>query len=90
MVSTEPKKRRPRIGRLTSTARVGCEIGRLYRAMRCGELSTTDGYRMLQALIALKSCLEGGAGKDVTTALVAAKDIAVDVDLEDDGRVPTH
>ena len=89
MVSIEPKKRtlladksrrRPRIGRLTSTARVGCEIGRLYRAMRCGELSTTDGYRMLQTLIALKSCLEGGAGEGV----------AVKVGVEDDGRVQTH
>jgi hypothetical protein len=51
-------KARVRIGRLTSVGMCGIEIGRLYRKVRRGELSSTEGMRMVQMLLGLKSCLE--------------------------------
>jgi hypothetical protein len=57
-METPKRKRRPKICRLTSVARCGVEIGKLYRLMRCGELATVDGMRMAQTLLALKACLE--------------------------------
>jgi hypothetical protein len=53
-----PRKRRPKICRLTSVARCGVEIGKLYRLMRYGEITTSDGKRMVESLLAMKSCLE--------------------------------
>lgn len=52
----EIKRRGPKICRLTR--RVGNEVGRIYRAMRQGKIETVDGWRMVQALLAMKSCLE--------------------------------
>jgi hypothetical protein len=54
----QPRKRSVRIPRLNSVARVGAEIGKLYRLMRQEELNTPDGMRMVQALLGLKACLE--------------------------------
>jgi hypothetical protein len=54
----EPRPRGPRIARLTSVARCGVEIGKLYRLMRRGELETIEGLRMTHALLGLKACLE--------------------------------
>ena len=52
------RTRGPQIGRLTSVARCGVEIGKLYRLMRRGELNTIEGVRMTQVLLGLKACLE--------------------------------
>jgi hypothetical protein len=54
----KPRKRSVRIPRLNSVARVGAEIGKLYRLMRHEELNTPDGMRMVQTLLGLKACLE--------------------------------
>jgi hypothetical protein len=54
----QPRKRSVRIPRLNSVARVGLEIGKLYRLMRQEELNTPDGMRMVQTLLGLKACLE--------------------------------
>lgn len=54
-----PKRiRGPRIPRLTSVARIGAEIGKLYRLMRREELNTADGKRMAEVLLGMKACLE--------------------------------
>jgi hypothetical protein len=53
-----PRVRGPKIAKLTSVARCGVEIGKLYRLMRRGELSTSDGLRMTNCLLGLKACLE--------------------------------
>jgi hypothetical protein len=47
-----------RIGKLTSVARIGAEIGRIYRHMRREELNTADGKRMAEVLLGMKACLE--------------------------------
>ena len=47
-----------RIGRLTSVARVGAEIGRVYRAARLGKIRTEEGVRLVTMLNGLKCCLE--------------------------------
>jgi hypothetical protein len=53
-----PRVRGPKIGRLTSVAMCGVEIGKLYRLMRRGELDTIEGVRMTQVLLGVKACLE--------------------------------
>jgi hypothetical protein len=59
IVNEKPKRLRgPKIPRLTSVARIGAEIGKLYRLMRREELNTSDGKRMAEVLLAMKSCLE--------------------------------
>jgi hypothetical protein len=50
--------RGPKIPRLTSVARIGAEIGKLYRLMRRDELNTADGKRMAEVLTMMKACLE--------------------------------
>jgi hypothetical protein len=57
-METKKRIRGPKIPRRTSVARCGVEIGKLYRLMRRGELSTSDGLRMVNALLGLKACLE--------------------------------
>jgi hypothetical protein len=57
-METKKRIRGPKIPRLTSVARCGAEIGKLYRLMRRGELDTADGQRMTNCLLALKACLE--------------------------------
>ena len=54
----KPRTRGPKIGKLTSVAMCGVEIGRLYRQMRRGELDTIEGVRMTQVLLGMKACLE--------------------------------
>ena len=54
----KPRTRGPKIGKLTSVAMCGVEIGRLYRQMRRGELDTIEGVRMTQVLLGVKACLE--------------------------------
>lgn len=39
-------------------ARVGVEVAAIYRAMRRKTIDTADGWRMVQALNVLKTCLE--------------------------------
>jgi hypothetical protein len=58
IMETKKRNRGPKIARLTSVARCGVEIGKLYRLMRRGELKTFDGLRMCQTLLGLKACLE--------------------------------
>jgi hypothetical protein len=57
-METKKRVRGPKIAKLTSVARCGVEIGKLYRLMRRGDLGTCDGLRMVQALLGLKACLE--------------------------------
>jgi hypothetical protein len=56
----EPKlrKRRVKIGRLTSVGRVAIELGRLYRQARYGEVETIEAYRLASVLTAMARCLE--------------------------------
>ena len=54
----KPRTRGPKIGKLTSVAMCGVEIGRLYRQMRRGDLDTIEGVRMTQVLLGMKACLE--------------------------------
>ena len=66
------RERGPKIPRLTSVARCGAEIGKLYRLMRRGELNTADGKRMCDCLLALKLCLETTEIEAKIAALEAA------------------
>jgi hypothetical protein len=43
---------------LVTVQNVGIEIARIYRKTNRGEISTPDGYRMVQMLAVLKQCLE--------------------------------
>jgi hypothetical protein len=54
----KPRPRGPRIPHLTSVARCGVEIGKLYRLMRRGGLDTLEGLRMCQCSLGLKAGLE--------------------------------
>ena len=47
-----------RTPKLTTVQNVGIEISRIYRATKRGKISTPDGYRMVQMLAVLKTCLE--------------------------------
>jgi hypothetical protein len=58
IMETKKRQRGLRIPKLTSVARCGAEIGKLYRLMRNEKLSTADGKRMCDCLLALKECLE--------------------------------
>jgi hypothetical protein len=71
----EPKRKRgPRIPKLTSVARCGAEIGKLYRLMRNEKLSTADGKRMCDCLLALKACLESATLEQRVANLEAQAD----------------
>jgi hypothetical protein len=52
------RKRRMKIGRLTSVGRVAIELGRLYRQARYGEVETIEAYRLASVLSAMAKCLE--------------------------------
>jgi hypothetical protein len=52
------RKRRVKIGRLTSVSRVAIELGRLYRQARHGEVETIEAYRLATILSAMAKCLE--------------------------------
>ena len=47
-----------RIYPLDTVQNVGIEIARIYRRTKKGDISTPDGYRMVQMLAVLKTCLE--------------------------------
>jgi hypothetical protein len=47
-----------RTPKLNTVQNVGIEISRLYRRTKRGEITTPDGYRMVQMLAVLKQCLE--------------------------------
>ena len=53
---------------------VGIEISRIYRATKRGKISTPDGYRMVQMLAVLKSCLESATLESRIEALEAQAD----------------
>ena len=53
-----PRKKAVRVSALKTIQDVGIEMARTYRAMKRGEINTSDGYRMVMALAALKACLE--------------------------------
>jgi hypothetical protein len=42
----------------TTIARVGEELGRIYRRMRHGTIDTLDGWRIAQVLMAKAECIE--------------------------------
>jgi hypothetical protein len=54
----QKRRRGPKIPRLTSVARIGHEIGRIYRQMRYEQISTADGKRCAEVLTMMKLCLE--------------------------------
>ena len=47
--------------KLTTVQGVGIEIAKIYRATKVGKIDTPDGYRLVQKLAVLKSCLESSA-----------------------------
>ena len=57
---------------LVTVQNVGIEIARIYRRTKRGEISTPDGYRMVQMLAVLKTCLEASALEQRLTELEAA------------------
>jgi hypothetical protein len=58
-MSDEPRETpRFRIPKLNSVARVGAQIGTIYRAARLKKLDTIEAYRLTQILLGLKACLE--------------------------------
>ena len=57
---------------LTSVQNVGIEIARIYRKTKRGEISTPDGYRMVQMLAVLKACLESSEFERRLTEMEAA------------------
>jgi hypothetical protein len=52
------RKRRIRIGRLTTVGQVAAELGRLYRHARWGEVPVGDASRLATILAAMRQCLE--------------------------------
>jgi hypothetical protein len=54
------RKRKPRIGRLTTVGQVAAELGRLYRQARWGEVPVADASRLATILAAMRQCLEAG------------------------------
>jgi hypothetical protein len=63
-----------RTPKLTTVQNVGIEISRIYRATKRGKISTPDGYRMVQMLAVLKSCLESATLESRIEALEAQAD----------------
>ena len=61
-----------RTPKLTTVQNVGIEISRIYRATKRGKISTPDGYRMVQMLAVLKTCLESAMLEQRLTDLEAA------------------
>jgi hypothetical protein len=57
---------------LTTVQNVGIEIARIYRKTKRGEISTPDGYRLVQMLAVLKSCLESATLEQRLSELEAA------------------
>jgi hypothetical protein len=49
-----------RIGPLTNVGKVASELGRLYRRVAVGRVSSIEGYRMAAILNVLRQCLESG------------------------------
>jgi hypothetical protein len=54
----EIKRRRPKVGRLTTVGEVAAELGRLYRLTRWGQVPTQDASRLAVILSAMRACLE--------------------------------
>jgi hypothetical protein len=65
-------KRRTRIGRLSTVTMVGCEIARIYKQARRGELDSMEAYRYANVLTALAKCLETSAFEERLTAMEQA------------------
>ena len=63
-----------RTPKLTTVQNVGIEISRIYRATKRGKISTPDGYRMVQMLAVLKTCLESATLESRIEALEAQAD----------------
>jgi hypothetical protein len=53
-----PKRRKVRIGRLTTVGQVAAELGRLYRQARRGDVPVADASRLATILAAMRQCLE--------------------------------
>jgi hypothetical protein len=66
------RKRRVKIGRLTSVGRVAIELGRLYRQARHGEVETIEAYRLATILSAMAKCLETSAFEERLAAMETA------------------
>jgi hypothetical protein len=49
-----------RVGHLRTIGAVASELGRLYRAVRRGQVSTIDGYRCAAILNVLRQTIESG------------------------------
>ena len=66
------RKRRVKIGRLTSVGRVAIELGRLYRQARHGEVETIEAYRLATILSVMAKCLETSAFEERLAEMEAA------------------
>ena len=65
-----------RIYPLDTVQNVGIEIARIYRKTKKGEILTPDGYRMVQMLAVLKSCLKSAMFEQRIANLEAQADSA--------------
>jgi hypothetical protein len=68
----EIKRRRPRVGRLTTVGEVAAELGRLYRLTRWGQVPTQDASRLAVILSAMRACLEASDLERRLTEMEAA------------------
>ena len=66
------RKRRVKLGRLTSVGRVAIELGRLYRQARHGEVETIEAYRLATILSVMAKCLETSAFEERRLAAMEA------------------
>ena len=67
-----PEDNRKRTPPLTSLQNIGIELARLYRRAKRGDITTSDGYKLAQILVALKQCLETAALEQRLADLQAA------------------
>jgi hypothetical protein len=68
----EIKRRRPKVGRLTTVGEVAAELGRLYRLTRWGQVPTQDASRLAVILSAMRACLEASDLERRLTEMEAA------------------
>ena len=58
MSEQKRETQRVRIPKLNSVARVGAQIGLLYRWARTEKMTSIEAHRLTQVLLGLKACLE--------------------------------
>jgi hypothetical protein len=66
------QKAKIRIGKITSVARIGAELGRLFRGVRLGTIDSTEAVRMTTILLGMKQCMETAEFEERIAAIEAS------------------